>query len=83
MAYITTTQLEDRLGSTLYARLTDRVNGTTPDSKVAGQIVDEAEASADSYLRPRPVRSLTTPKLSSLAALVVWARSSLLRAVTA
>lgn len=53
MAYITTTQLENRLGSTLYARLTDRVNGTTADNSVAQQIVDEAEALADSYLAAR------------------------------
>jgi phage gp36-like protein len=53
MAYITTSQLSERLGSTLYARLTDRVNGTTANSTVAQQIVDESQAEADSYLARR------------------------------
>lgn len=53
MAYITTSQLSSRLGSSLYARLTDRDNGTTADAAVAQQIVDEAEAEADSYLAKR------------------------------
>lgn len=53
MAYVTTTQLSNRLGSTLYARLTDRVNGASADATVAQQIVDEAEAVADSYLATR------------------------------
>ncbi|MBU0638054.1 MAG: DUF1320 domain-containing protein [Planctomycetes bacterium] len=53
MAYVTTTQLSQRLGATLYARLTDRVNGTTADTTVAQQIVAEAEAEADSYLARR------------------------------
>ena len=53
MAYITTTQLSARLGSTLYARLTDRVNGTTADNAVAQQIIDEVEAEADSYFAQR------------------------------
>ncbi|GAG33214.1 unnamed protein product, partial [marine sediment metagenome] len=53
MAYITITQLSARLGSTLYARLTDRVNGTSADAAVAQQIVDEAEAVADNYLSVR------------------------------
>jgi phage gp36-like protein len=69
VAYITTTQLQDRLGSTLYARLTDRVNGTTPDSKVAGQIVDDAEALADSYLAKRyatPIDLTAHPELSDV-----------------
>jgi len=53
MAYITTSQLSQRVGSTLYARLTDRVSGTTPNDTVAQQIVDEAEAEANSYLACR------------------------------
>ena len=53
MAYITTTQFQSRLGSTLYARLTDRVNGTTADSAAAQQIVDEAEALANAQLAKR------------------------------
>jgi phage gp36-like protein len=53
MAYITTADLSARLGAAIYARLTDRVNGTTPSSAVAGQIVAEAEAEADAYLAQR------------------------------
>ncbi|MFQ5805332.1 MAG: phage protein Gp36 family protein [Phycisphaerae bacterium] len=69
MAYITTTQLEGRLGSTLYARLTDRVNGTTADSSVAQQIVDEAEALADSHLATRyatPIDLTAHPELADV-----------------
>ena len=69
MAYITTTQLSARLGSTLYARLTDRVNGSVADATAAQQIVDEAEAEADSYLSVRyatPVDLTTHPELSNV-----------------
>jgi len=69
VAYITTAQLEDRLGSTLYARLTDRVNGTTPDSKVAQQIVNDAEALADSHLAKRyatPINLTAHPELADV-----------------
>lgn len=53
MAYITIADLSARLGAALYGRLTDRVNGTTADAVVAQQIVDEAEAAADSLLARR------------------------------
>lgn len=69
MAYITTTQLESRLGSTLYARLTDRVNGTTADAAVAQQIVDDAEALADSHLATRyatPIDLTAHPELADV-----------------
>ena len=69
MAYITTSQLSERLGSTLYARLTDRVNGTTANSTVAQQIVDESEAEADSYLARRyqtPVNLAAHPELANI-----------------
>jgi phage gp36-like protein len=69
MAYITTDQLSQRLGATLYARLTDRVSGTTADSAVGQQIVDEAEAEANSYLARRyatPVDLTTHPELASV-----------------
>ncbi len=71
MAYTTTTQLSARLGSTIYARLTDRVNGTTADPDVAQQIVDEAEALADSYLAKRyatPVDLSARPELADVLA---------------
>lgn len=71
MAYVTTTQLSARLGSTLYARLTDRVNGTTADSTVAQQIVDEAEAEADSFLAQRyatPIDLTDHPELADILA---------------
>lgn len=69
MAYITTAQLTARLGSAMYARLTDRVNGTTADSAVAQQIVDEAEAEANSYLALRyatPVDVSVRPELGDV-----------------
>ncbi len=86
MAYITTTQLSERLGSTLYARLTDRVNGSVADAAVAQQIVDEAEAEADSYFSVRyatPIDLTAHPELSNvlearvldLAEFAAWAGS--------
>ena len=69
MPYITTTQLSARLGSTIYARLTDRDNGTTADPDVAQQIVDEAEALADSHLAKRyatPVDLGAHPELADV-----------------
>lgn len=71
MAYITISQLNERLGTTLYARLTDRVNGTTASDTVAQQIVDEAEAEANSYLARRyatPVDLAAHPELASILA---------------
>lgn len=50
MPYLTTADLSARLGAAVYARLTDRVNGTTADPVVAQQIIDEAAGEADSYL---------------------------------
>jgi phage gp36-like protein len=67
MAYITIAKLSERLGATLYARLTDRVNGTTASADVAQQIVNEAEAEADSYLARRyrtPVSLADHPELA-------------------
>lgn len=69
MAYITTTQLQSRLGSTLYARLTDRVSGTTADGSVAQQIVDEAEALANAHLAKRyatPIDLTAHPELADV-----------------
>jgi len=69
MAYITIVQLSERLGATLYARLTDRVNGTTASSTVAQRIVDEAEAEADGYLARRyetPVNLTAHPELVNI-----------------
>jgi phage gp36-like protein len=53
MAYISTSDLSARLGATVYARLTDRVAGTTANAAVAQQIVDEAEGEANAYLSRR------------------------------
>lgn len=69
MAYITISQLSDRLGTALYARLTDRVNGTTASSAVAQQIVDEVEAEANSYLARRyetPIDLAAHPELANI-----------------
>lgn len=67
MAYATTTQLSDRLGSTLYARLTDRVNGAVASGTVAQEIIDQAEAVVDGYLARRfatPIDLVTRPELT-------------------
>src|SRR5437764_1462111 len=53
MAYATVTDLSSRLGATLYARLTDRVNGASADATVAQTLVDEAISEADAYLARR------------------------------
>lgn len=53
MTYVTTAQLSARLGSDLFARLTDRVNGNTADSAVAAQLIAEAEGLLDSYFARR------------------------------
>lgn len=74
MAYVTTTQLSQRLGSGLYARLTDRVNGTTGDDTAAQQVINEAEALANSYLARRyavPVDLGTYPELANVLAVRV------------
>ncbi len=71
MAYITIAQLSQRLGTTLYARLTDRVNGTTANATVAQEIVDGAEAEANSYLARRyqtPLDLSAHPELASVLA---------------
>jgi len=71
MAYITTNDLSQRLGTTLYARLTDRVNGATASATVAQQIVDEAEAAANSYLARRyrtPVDLTARPEVAKVLA---------------
>lgn len=69
MAYVTTGQLESRLGAPLYARLTDRASGTTADETVAAQIVAEAQAEADSFLARRyatPVDLAAHPELAAI-----------------
>jgi phage gp36-like protein len=69
VAYTTISQLESRLGSTLYARLTDRVNGTTADATVAQRIVDEAEALANAQLAKRyatPIDLTAHPELADV-----------------
>lgn len=71
MAYITTTQLSNRLGSALYARLTDRVAGATANATVAQEIVDEAEALVNGELARRyrtPVDLAARPELGALLA---------------
>lgn len=69
MAYVTTAELAARLGTPLYARLTDRAAGTTADAAVAQQIVDEAEAVANSYLAVRyatPIDLVRHPELAEV-----------------
>jgi phage gp36-like protein len=69
MAYITITELRDRLGSSMYARLTDRVSGKTASDSTATQIVAEAEGEANSYLAARfvtPIDTVAYPELVDL-----------------
>lgn len=71
MAYITTGQLSQRVGATLYARLTDRVSGASPDSAVAQQIIDEAEAETNAILAHRyatPIDLAEHPELANTVA---------------
>lgn len=71
MAYITTNQLKSRLGDTIYARLTDRIAGVTANATIAQEIVDQAEAIADSYLAVRfatPVNLVERPELATILA---------------
>jgi phage gp36-like protein len=69
MPYVTLQQLKDRLGSSIYARLTDRVAGATPSDTVGQQIVDEAEAQADSFLATRyatPIDLSARPEVADI-----------------
>src|SRR5690606_24350300 len=70
MAYVTTTDLAERLGASIYARLTDRVSGTTPDAGVAQQIIDDAQAQADSYFARRYATPIDLVASGELAAIV-------------
>jgi len=92
MAYVTTTQFQERLGASIYARLTDRVSGTTANATVAQQIVDEAEALANSFLSRRyatPIDLTAHPELSDvletrvldLAEHLAWRASPLVASV--
>jgi phage gp36-like protein len=69
MAYVSRTDLSERLGATLYARLTDRVSGAAADDAVADRIMAEAEAEADSYLALRyatPIDLTLHPELGEV-----------------
>lgn len=71
MAYVTATDLSKRLGATVYARLTDRVNGKTADDAVGDQIVAEAEGEADSYLAARYATPIDLSRHPELADVLV------------
>lgn len=69
MAYITIAKLKDRLGLTLYARLTDRMAGAAANDTVGQQIIDQAEAEMNSHLSARfqtPLNLASQPELTSL-----------------
>ncbi len=69
MPYALTSELNDRLGDGLYARLTDRDAGATASALVAQQILDEAEAVANAYLSQRyrtPIDLTAHPELTML-----------------
>lgn len=74
MPYVTLQQFKDRLGTSIYARLTDRVAGATPSDAVGQRILDEAEAHADSFLAARyatPIDLAALPELATILALRV------------
>lgn len=88
MAYINTSDLNERLGDTLYARLTDRDAGVTADTSVALRIVDEAQALADSYFARRyatpidltahpELRDVIEARVLDLAEFIAWRQSPL------
>ncbi|MCA9243716.1 MAG: DUF1320 family protein [Phycisphaerales bacterium] len=67
MAYAEIDDLKDRLGLTVYARLTDRDDGAVADNGVASDIIAEAETLLDSYLAQRyatPVDLVAHPELA-------------------
>jgi phage gp36-like protein len=69
VAYTTIAQLKSRLGDTLYARLTDRINGAAADDSVGQQIVDEAEGLANAQLATRyatPIDLTAHPELADV-----------------
>lgn len=71
MAYVTKEQLESRLGSPIYARLTDRVAGETADDAVGQALADEASALADGWLSVRyatPIDLVAHPELADVLA---------------
>ena len=70
MAYTTIASLQERVGTLLYARLTDRANGTTANATVAQRIVDEAETELNGALRQRYVVPVDTGGDAELAALL-------------
>ena len=70
MAYITTTDLNNRLGEMLYARLTDRDGGSQASAAVAQEIVDQAEAVANSYLAVRYATPVDVSAHAELAAIL-------------
>ncbi len=71
MAYVTLQQLKDRLGQSLYDRLTDRVSGTKGDDAIGQDILEEAEALVHSYLARRyatPIDLAQHPELADVLA---------------
>ncbi len=69
MAYATTVELQARLGVTLYARLTDRVNGATASDAVGAELLAEAESELNSYLARRyatPIDLGARPELADV-----------------
>ncbi|MFO0840511.1 MAG: phage protein Gp36 family protein [Phycisphaerae bacterium] len=69
MAYATVQQLSDRLGTSIYARLTDRVAGAAANATVAQQILDDSEAEANGFLSRRyrtPIDLAANPELAAV-----------------
>lgn len=69
MSYITTGQLQQRLGGPLHARLTDRAHGESSDATVGAELVAAACAEADAHLAHRyatPVNLAEHPELGPL-----------------
>lgn len=71
MAYVTLSALQARLGTLMYARLTDRVNGSVGDDMVGQKLLDDAEAELNSWLARRyatPVSLAANPELGGVLA---------------
>lgn len=67
MAYATIAELQDRLGTLMYARLTDRVSGLSANAAVAQQVLDAAEAEMNSYLSRRYITPMNASADATLA----------------
>ncbi|MBK8913587.1 MAG: DUF1320 family protein [Phycisphaerales bacterium] len=94
MSYVTTSQLQQRLGAPLYARLTDRAHGESADAAVAAELIASACAEVDAHLAHRfatPLDLALHPELApllvarvlDLAEYAAWASSPFVNGIPA